>query len=612
MAVIPNIVNMFAGINERKRAKREREALENYLNDPVAAEEALMDSNVNPQRGMELRQKREAEAERKRDKGWAMFTATAPLLRGVEDPEEIGAVLDGLSPALTEYMGPQGFGNLRTALMGDPSLATRMDADAWKAIVDRDIQPYTLQAGQQRFVGNKEVAAGRYKRDVVNVPRADGGVEVVLFDPNVGEFVLEDGTPAPPEIAAQAQRLSSVQRDFDAEFGADGPAASAPQMTVEAMRPIFMAQESGGDYTAVNAETGAMGAYQVMPETGAALAARLGMVWNPKLMTSNTEEGRRYQDAIGGAAIQEAIQASGGDPRTMAMYYHGGSDRNKWGPRTRKYGDDILNRMGAGGGAPAQVQSQPAPEPRIGRTRISAPGRQDRFRAATPEELRGYPAGTAAQVDVNTGKLVNIVQPPAPRAPSAATVKQAQQEEARAQATGMTSNILQDMARSYVKLSDMDTAIVDSRRGAGNNISAWINSSSLGQALAGMAGSEAQSIRQQINQSRPLLLNQIRQASEMGARGLDSNKELEFYLQAATDPGRELIANFAALHILDVAYGRGDALARSLPPDLFEVVDDRARILASEQGSDYLFQNTGRTDAPASAGQFTVRRKPGQ
>jgi hypothetical protein len=41
----------------------------------------------------------------------------------------------------------------------------------------------------------------------------------------------------------------------------------------------------------------------------------------------------------------------------------------------------------------------------------------------------------------------------------------------------------------------------------------------------------------------------------MGARGLDSNKELEFYIQAATDPARDIQANRAALQVLENAYG---------------------------------------------------------
>jgi hypothetical protein len=65
------------------------------------------------------------------------------------------------------------------------------------------------------------------------------------------------------------------------------------------------------------------------------------------------------------------------------------------------------------------------------------------------------------------------------------------------------------------------------------------------------------------------MLNEIRQASEMGARGLDSEKELEFYLAATTDEKTELHSNLAAAIVLDEAYGDGQVkdLIRSLLGD---------------------------------------------
>ena len=86
-----------------------------------------------------------------------------------------------------------------------------------------------------------------------------------------------------------------------------------------------------------------------MPETERALARRIGIAYQPGLMTANTPAARQYQDAITNAALMEAYQAGGNgkDPVTAAMYYHGGSNRRIWGPRTRKYGQQVLGRMGA-------------------------------------------------------------------------------------------------------------------------------------------------------------------------------------------------------------------------------------------------------------------------
>lgn len=112
----------------------------------------------------------------------------------------------------------------------------------------------------------------------------------------------------------------------------------------------IIGQESGGRYGVPNAQgSGAMGIGQVMPDTARALARRIGLPYRADLMGGTSPEARSYQDRITEAAVREAWQAggSGRDPRTSAMYYHGGSNRRIWGPKTRRYGDDIMSRLGA-------------------------------------------------------------------------------------------------------------------------------------------------------------------------------------------------------------------------------------------------------------------------
>lgn len=92
-----------------------------------------------------------------------------------------------------------------------------------------------------------------------------------------------------------------------------------------------------------------MGVGQIMPETARALAARLGLPYRPELLRGRSAEARRYQDQLTDAAAREAWQAGGNgrDLRTAAMYYHGGSNRDIWGPKTRRYADEVLARIGA-------------------------------------------------------------------------------------------------------------------------------------------------------------------------------------------------------------------------------------------------------------------------
>ncbi|HKY81890.1 MAG TPA: transglycosylase SLT domain-containing protein [Sphingobium sp.] len=164
-------------------------------------------------------------------------------------------------------------------------------------------------------------------------------------------------------FAPQLRSVGAGDTLVEIQPGGGGPASTGAggPLSVDSVLPHIVAQESGGNYAARNNSTGALGAYQVMPATAETLAGRLGLPWRPELMASDTPEGRTYQDAVGRAAVQEAVNASGGDPRAMAMYYHGGSDQSKWGPKTRQYADEVTARLmgGADGGSRVVAQGGP-------------------------------------------------------------------------------------------------------------------------------------------------------------------------------------------------------------------------------------------------------------
>lgn len=85
-----------------------------------------------------------------------------------------------------------------------------------------------------------------------------------------------------------------------------------------------------------------------MPETARALSSRIGLPFRPDLLGGTNTAARSYQDKITDAAVREAWNAGGQgrDVRTAAQYYHGGSNRKIWGPKTRRYADEILGRIG--------------------------------------------------------------------------------------------------------------------------------------------------------------------------------------------------------------------------------------------------------------------------
>jgi hypothetical protein len=61
-------------------------------------------------------------------------------------------------------------------------------------------------------------------------------------------------------------------------------------------------------------------------------------------------------------------------------------------------------------------------------------------------------------------------------------------------------------------------------------------------------GSEVQSIRNNIKSSRLLLLNAIKQATGMSAQQLNSNMELQAWLDAVTNPDNDYESNTAILN----------------------------------------------------------------
>lgn len=163
--------------------------------------------------------------------------------------------------------------------------------------------------------------------------------------------------------------------------------------------------------------------------------------------------------------------------------------------------------------------------------------------------------------------------------------------------------ILSGLAQKYVEL-DRKGAIVSTDRGAMENIRARLRATDAGQALSGATGAEEQSIRQAINNSRPLLLQSIMQATGMSARALDSNKELDFYLQAVSDPKRDLQSNLAAIDAIDKTFGLGGVLKRSLPPEVYARVSTEADGMLAQRP---MSSATGAPTAPSSGG-FSIRR----
>lgn len=111
--------------------------------------------------------------------------------------------------------------------------------------------------------------------------------------------------------------------------------------------------ESGGRAGVLGPQTKygqAQGLSQMLPTTAQAMAQKLGVPWQPELMTGKTPEAADYQMKLGRAYFDEGVEKYGGDLRKAAMYYHGGPDQSIWGPKTKDYALRAISSPGKADG----------------------------------------------------------------------------------------------------------------------------------------------------------------------------------------------------------------------------------------------------------------------
>ena len=100
--------------------------------------------------------------------------------------------------------------------------------------------------------------------------------------------------------------------------------------------------------------------------------------------------------------------------------------------------------------------------------------------------------------------------------------------------------------------------ITDVRQSLADNIAARTGATEAGQFASGFTGSSAQSFRDAIEQTRPLLLTSIMKATGLSATQLNSNVELQTYLKTATDTKVSIQSNVKALNNISKMFGLGE------------------------------------------------------
>jgi hypothetical protein len=148
-------------------------------------------------------------------------------------------------------------------------------------------------------------------------------------------------------------------------------------------------------------------------------------------------------------------------------------------------------------------------------------------------------------------------------------------------AKGGVSGILANMRKDYKDLDALG-GMVNTDKGAASNVAASLGASVIGQSYGKTVGSKEQSIRNKINGQIPALINSIRQATGMSAKAMDSNVELKFYLQQATDPKLDIQANLAAVDRIEEMFGLGKAVKISNGKETYTVSPEDAALAKAE------------------------------
>lgn len=366
----------------------------NYLNDPQGAIQRVM--QIDAPTGIKMQSDYQTQQANNAKNRLANSKETTGLmaqyLRGLDpQKDDVGKAIDSLSPYFkTLGIGDDQVSAFKSAALANPDILRGLDDKAFEQMSKDQYTSTVATPGSHVLRGGKVIDEVPYAAKPVST--SPGSVTNV-FDPNTKSFVT-------PNTAASSS---------------GAPAASPAALTVDTLRPHFLAQESRGDYTAVQKGTGALGAYQVMPDTGRKLAQRLGLAWRPDMMHKDDPASKRYQDAIGGAAIQDSIDAGQGDPARVFSHYYSGSPTAyldaKGNPKTAAYTQRMLGRIngGAGGAGPTVSSTSVINPPKP----TKAPNTS---RTLSPAEAKaaGYPDGAVVQRDANGKETVTYKPGKAP------------------------------------------------------------------------------------------------------------------------------------------------------------------------------------------------------
>ena len=148
-------------------------------------------------------------------------------------------------------------------------------------------------------------------------------------------------------------------------------------------------------------------------------------------------------------------------------------------------------------------------------------------------------------------------------------------------------SLIEDMSTLYAGLQDRG-GLIDPTKSWWDNFSAGSAASGFGRfvtkfsPLTNQASRESLALMNQVDVLVPSMLNAIREATGMSARQMDSDRELQFYVQSAGGVTKSLATNAAAMQIMSEQFGTGKDLTpmfESWGIDLNTISIERERLL---------------------------------
>lgn len=193
------------------------------------------------------------------------------------------------------------------------------------------------------------------------------------------------------------------------------------------------------------------------------------------------------------------------------------------------------------------------PDPADPKRTITIKGRTDQYGRVVPAEMGAVPLSVDASATGGTTINPSVVRTP----PTAGQERQAETARLKEEGQNTVSTVLSTLNKQYQGLVN-EGGITDTSKSTLANLKASASSNVAGQMVGSAVGSKAQQFRDSVAQTRPLLLNAIKNASGMSAQQLNSNVELQTYLKAATDTGLSIQANVEAMNNISKLFGLGE------------------------------------------------------